>query len=224
MRGFESSMDYKMIAGVGNASSIDSVEVIWPGGNRELLKNVKPNQHIIFDYNNSVNPGTSKKKNRQIKPLLVNLPDPPFKHKENEYNEFNRERLLFHMLSGQGPGVAKGDINGDGLDDVYAGGARGQAGALLVQDSKGSFKRMEVPAFVTDSLSEDVDALFFDADNDRDLDPLCSKRGYGICQPGGRIKEQALYKSKFREFNKISQIAWIARHIPNRKLRVCIRH
>jgi hypothetical protein len=84
-----------------------------------------------------------------------------FVHKENEFNDFNRDRLIFHMLSTQGPRMAVGDVDGDGVDDIYVCGAKGQAGALFTK--KG---RVDSAVFAADRESEDVDALFFDANGD----------------------------------------------------------
>jgi hypothetical protein len=89
-----------------------------------------------------------------------------FVHRENEFNDFNRDRLIFHMLSTQGPRMAVGDVNGDGLEDVYLCGAKGQGGALYVQRVGGRFERWDEGVFAADRESEDVDALFFDANGD----------------------------------------------------------
>jgi len=93
-----------------------------------------------------------------------------FTHKENNYVDFDRDRLIFQMLSTQGPRMAKGDVNKDGLDDIYICGASGQPGALYVQTKTGSFIRTNEALLAKDSLSEDTDALFFDVDNDGDED------------------------------------------------------
>jgi hypothetical protein len=85
-------------------------------------------------------------------------------------NDFDRDRLIFHMLSTQGPRMAVGDVNGDGLEDIYICGARGQAGSLYVQTGAGRFKRSNEALFKKDAESEDTDCLFFDADGDGDKD------------------------------------------------------
>ncbi|HMQ00710.1 MAG TPA: VCBS repeat-containing protein, partial [Cyclobacteriaceae bacterium] len=100
-----------------------------------------------------------------------------FKHTENSFVDFDRDRLTYHMLSTQGPPLAVGDINGDGLEDVYVGGAKGQAGQLFIQNKNGKFAPWKSAAIEADAASEDIEAIFFDADNDGDLDLLVGSGG-----------------------------------------------
>jgi hypothetical protein len=93
-----------------------------------------------------------------------------FTHKENDFVDFDRDRLIFHMLSTQGPRIAKGDVNNDGLQDIYIGGAKDQPGALYVQHKTGTFSKTNEALLQKDAVSEDTDALFFDADGDGDQD------------------------------------------------------
>ena len=173
MRGFESTVDSRLNFGLGKTVKIDSVVVQWPDGRENNLKNIDPNQHIMVKQSEAI-----------VKPVVSHQPSAintvftqgadnygiGFTHKENAFVDFDRDRLIFHMLSTQGPRIAKGDINGDGLEDIYICGASGQAGALYEQTKGGRFKRTGEAVFQVDSLSEDTDALFFDADGDRDQD------------------------------------------------------
>ncbi len=91
-----------------------------------------------------------------------------FVHKNTEFSDFDRERLIFQMHCTDGPRIAKGDVNGDGLEDFYICGAKDQAGALYIQNQDGRFKRSNEQLFEKDKASEDTDCLFFDADGDGD--------------------------------------------------------
>lgn len=171
IRGFQSSMDYKMVVGLGKAKRIDSLKVVWPDDKVQVLKSVPANNILTLDHSNARSVDDAIKK-KETRPLLTEIKTPAFKHKEDNYLDFNRERLIFSMLSTEGPALATADLNNDGREDFFVGGAKGQPGTLFIQTANEEFKRLDIPAFVADSTSEDVDAIFFDADNDHDLDLL----------------------------------------------------
>ncbi len=169
-RGYQSSVDDRLFFGTGSSSEIDSVLVIWNDGAFQTLKNIKSNQKLalnqsdasgIFDYSRFHKSGAL------LKPVDDNI---PYRHLENRFVEFNREALIPHMLSAEGPAAAVADVNGDGKDDLFLGGAKWKAGSLLLQTPDGKFTLSKQPAFDADSTYEDVDAVFFDVDNDKDLD------------------------------------------------------
>ncbi|HWA32647.1 MAG TPA: VCBS repeat-containing protein, partial [Cyclobacteriaceae bacterium] len=188
MRGFQSSMDYKMLIGTGSAARLDSVSISWPDGKVEWMKDVKTNQVLTVNYANATQGKWITGPPQQS--LLVELADGPFTHRENEYSEFNRERLIFHMLSSQGPAFAVGDVNGDGLDDIFEGGAMGQSGSLLIQDESGKFRNNKMALFDVDSTAEDIDALFFDADGDKDLDLYVVTGGTEYANQAASLKDR----------------------------------
>ncbi len=169
-RGYESSVDYALVFGLGNTSKIDSVTVVWPDLKEQCLTRVRRDQTLTLQQSDAKEVQKRVKTSDQqyftdiSKDSLV-----PYIHKENNYTDFKREQLLPHKLSTQGPKMAKGDVNGDGLEDIYIGGAKGSAGELLIQSKKGSFKKA-ISEFESDKGSEDMGALFFDADGDNDLD------------------------------------------------------
>ncbi|MCK8491558.1 VCBS repeat-containing protein [Spirosoma sp. RP8] len=174
-RGFESSVAPELLFGIGQHDSVDSLIVIWPNQQMEIQRNVKANQTITLQQTNAKLDGKNFRYTApSISPLFADMTTNdsiPYKHKENrEYFDFVREPLMPFEISTEGPHLAVGDVNGDGLEDVYAGGAKWQAGSLLIQQSDGRFKPSVQRAFVADSTYEDVDATFFDADGDKDLD------------------------------------------------------
>ncbi len=173
VRGFESTVDSKLIFGLGKTNTIDSVVVLWTGGKQSLLRNVKPGTHITIRQSEAKASPQPSKDDSQPSTLFTSSKNNygiTFHHKENDYVDFDRDRLLFQMLSTQGPRIAKGDVNKDGLEDIYICGASGQAGVLYRQTKEGHFIQTGKDVFSKDSLSEDTDALFFDCDGDGDED------------------------------------------------------
>jgi enediyne biosynthesis protein E4 len=171
MRGFESTVDCCLNFGLGKCSVIDSVVVEWPRGKISVIKSVQPGQHIVVKQEEAVvpqieNPGGAK-------PVVIPSSENfglDFIHKENPYVDFDRDKLIFQMLSTQGPRIAKGDVNKDGREDLYICGAKNQPGVLYKQTTTGKFIKTNESLLEKDKESEDTDALFFDCDNDGDQD------------------------------------------------------
>ncbi|MET3502776.1 hypothetical protein FHW88_005431 [Mucilaginibacter sp. SG538B] len=172
-RGFESSVDTRLNFGLGKIKEIDSIVVKWPCGKQKVLKGVKPNQTITVKEVESELPGKAVRGAAGSKPVFEQSTDNhgiDFVHKENDFIDFDREKLIFQMHSADGPRIGKGDVNGDGLEDFYICGAKDQPGALYIQTRAGRFKRSNEKLFEQDKASEDTDCLFFDADGDGDQD------------------------------------------------------
>lgn len=174
IRGFESSVDPRPNIGLGQIDRVDRILVQWPDGNAELLLDIETNQTLVLEQKNGV-PLDSLKLYQpdviDISPIFTPIKNSPdFTHKENEFVDFDRDPLIYHMMSTEGPRMSKGDINGDGREDVFIGGAKDQPGALFVQSSDGSFKRTNEKLLEKDKGSEDMTSVFFDADGDGDLD------------------------------------------------------
>jgi hypothetical protein len=177
VRGFQSSVDYKQIIGVGKVSGIDSMYISWPDRTYSRFVNVPVDTVLVISEANQVllSPDTVA---RKVPPPLLSPVKSVFdKHSEDEYNDFYFERNLPEMLSREGPKAAVGDVNGDGLPDIYIGGAAGQPGQLYLQTKSGGFVRKPEKIFDDYAGFEDAAVLFFDCDNDGDLDLL-------VC-PGG---------------------------------------
>ncbi|MDN5213742.1 VCBS repeat-containing protein [Fulvivirgaceae bacterium BMA12] len=170
-RGYQSSVEPVMHFGLGHTRQIDEIEVIWFDGKVELLKNVKPNRLLTLSYTNAAEPVNSIKKPEanHFREITGEL-GIDFRHIENEFDDFEEQILLPHKLSQFGPALAVSDVNGDGLDDFYVGGARGQAGVLYFQGKDGRFSASTNAPWQIHDQSEDLDALFFDADTDGDPD------------------------------------------------------
>ncbi len=170
-RGYMSSGSQELIFGIGKATFIDSLRIIWPDLRTQILTGLKADQTITLSNNEANSP--SPEVRPEFHPLFEPLDEKKivdYRHVENEYSDFRKQFLLPHMLSTQGPRIAIGDVNNDGLEDLYFGGAKDNPGKLYIQNKEGFFELQRQACFETDKGCEDIGALFFDADGDRDPD------------------------------------------------------
>ena len=170
-RGWISSVDPRLHVGLGAAAAVDTLTVVWPNGRYQTLTNVAADQMLTLRQAEAT--GAYRYPSAPSDPLFEDATEAmalDYRHDENAFLDFNREILMPHLISTEGPALAVGDINGDGLDDVFAGGAKWQDARLLLQQPAGDFIPANEALWHADSLHEDVDAAFFDADADGDLD------------------------------------------------------
>ncbi|MEO8109050.1 MAG: VCBS repeat-containing protein [Ginsengibacter sp.] len=177
VRGFQSSVDHVLNFGIGKNKEIDSLIVVWPDDKMQKLYSIQPNKLLLL---------TVSKANLQwkydsllsTKKYFAKSSSINFKHQENDFNDFAVQPLLPGYLSRQGPCMAKADINKDGLEDIFIGGAKGIPSQIFIQNTNGDFIKTAEPDIEKDSINEDVAAIFFDADNDGDMDLYVGSGGY----------------------------------------------
>ncbi|MGY6558523.1 MAG: VCBS repeat-containing protein [Nitritalea sp.] len=191
VKGYMSSVDPRMHFGLGPITKLDSVLIYWPNGKRTRMVNVAGNQLV------QVSPQDSDSKWTDLYTLVdEGLYRPSsttlaWKHEESNFVDFDRDRLRFHMISNEGPRIAVGDLNGDGLDDLCLPGAKGQASSIWLQQEDGSFRHsqdLSVPE------AEDVQALFVDTNGDGVLDLYLASGSieHGV---GSMLYQDRLYRN-----------------------------
>lgn len=173
VRGYMSSVEQGIHFGLGSVSTITTLTVTWPDGSMQQLNDVATNQQITLnqkDANLKADFNKSDIKQALVENISSSKSKVSFLHQEADYDDYEDEILLPHRMSQLGPFIAKGDVNKDGLEDFYIGGAAKQAGGLYIQQANNTFKPTNGTIWKTDSRYEDMGAAFFDADNDGDLD------------------------------------------------------
>lgn len=178
VRGYQSTVDQVLNFGLGQVTKADSVVVIWPNDQLQKLVNVTTNQSITVKQAEATGVWKYDSTAATPAPILNVQAAPGMIHAENEFNDFTTQLLLPHYLSRQGPCIVAGDVNKDGLEDVFFGGAKGVASAIYLQAASGAFTAAQQPALTADAGSEDVAAAFFDADNDGDNDLYVGSGGF----------------------------------------------
>ena len=175
-KGFLSGSEPILHFGLGDATIIDSIILQWPEGKKEIMRSVAADQRITWSPGSGeryVNP--AKAEANKIFSVMSSIQG--WVHKENEFVDFKRERLIPYMLSFEGPCLSVGDVNGDKLEDIYAGNGSGFSGAIFLQSENGSFAIAPNPAFTNDAVFEDCGAVMEDMDSDGDKDLLVISGG-----------------------------------------------
>lgn len=182
-RGFQSSSDTRLLFGMDTLAVADSVLIVWPDQSFEVMRNVTVNQTITIQKKNAAGKFSHSGFFKPAPSLFKDITNSVvcnWKHIENDFVDFNVQYLIPHAQSTRGPKIAVADVNGDGLDDFYACGAKGQPGTLMVQQANGSFTAGNLSLFAADANCEDADAVFFDADGNGTKDLLVVSGGNQI--------------------------------------------
>ncbi|WP_461139174.1 VCBS repeat-containing protein [Spirosoma pomorum] len=188
-RGYQSSVSPRLHFGLGTDPIIDSIRVTWPTGKQQHVTNVKADQLLVVQEKDARAGG--KPARTTASPLFQEVTSPlVHKYPTSTVNDFKRQPLLVNAQSFGGPCLVKADVNGDGREDVFAGGGSGKPGALFIQQPSGQFSQLAQPAFDVDKGCEDADAVFFDANGDGFPDLYVCSGGYNDFQPEGDARLQ----------------------------------
>jgi hypothetical protein len=202
-RGFQSSVDYKLHFGLSQYKTVDTVVIRWMNDTYTVMANVATNQTLILQQakSNATNYHFAKAKSK----VFSAVTDLPFTHIENDYSDFNKERLIYHMISTEGPKLAVADVNGDGKEDFYIGGARGQSGQIFIQKGN-NFVAKSIPDFEKNKEGEDVGAEFFDADGDGDFDLYVASGTNELSSASSGLKDRLYFNDGRGNFKVSPQV------------------
>ncbi|UOE48872.1 VCBS repeat-containing protein [Mucilaginibacter sp. SMC90] len=190
-RGYQSSMSTILHFGLGKDKQVDSLRITWQSGKSQILQKVKGDKQLVLNEKDASGMGPVQK---QISPIFKEISAPiAARETDNATNDFKRQPLMVNSISFSGSILTKGDVNGDGLEDIYAGGHDGKAGMLYLQQKDGKFISKAVAAFDADKNSTDAAALFFDANGDGKPDLYVCSGGYADYKPDDVLLQDRLY-------------------------------
>lgn len=206
-KGFQSSVDPRIHFGLGNLQQVDSVVVSWPNGQVSKLSNLATDRFITL-WEDSASTSNSKNITIESQPLLIKIEKGiDFIQKENQFVDFDRDKLTYFMTSTEGPRMSSGDANQDGLIDLFIGGPKDQSGVLYLQQKNGKFIRANQEPFSSDKIAEDMSSIFFDADGDGDQDLFVASGGSEFSSNSNALSDRLYINNGKGVFKKSTSVA-----------------
>ncbi|MFT6828118.1 MAG: hypothetical protein ACJAZV_001409, partial [Roseivirga sp.] len=204
VRGFQSSMDPRPLIGLNSNANVD-IKIVWPLGEVTVLNGVSANRTVTIDYNTAMKE-SQVVMDSNVKPTFSTAASVPnYLHKENDFSDFDLDRSVFMMKSTTGPKMSLGDVNGDGIDDIYIGGSRDSEGTILLGTSKG-YNSTSQATFQKDKISEDTESVMFDADGDGDLDLYVCSGGIEYSESSSALNDRLYFNDGKGNFTLSGQL------------------
>jgi len=209
VRGFQSSMETPVHVGLHNTKA-DSMLLIWPDNSYQAIKLNQGDSYVTIAFQENLpqfNYATITTFRKNVSKKMIDISqevDLRHRHEENHFVEFNRETLIPHMLSTEGPALAVADVNHDGLEDVFIGSSKGKKSVLYIQRPSGKFEQSEQHNLENDSIFEDVDACWSDVNNDGHLDLLVASGGNEYYGPEKYLLPRVYVNDGKANFNRLN--------------------
>jgi hypothetical protein len=202
-RGYMSSMGHTLVFGLGEAVTVDDLTVTWPDLRVQTLSNINADQTITLDNEEArIEEPEPKKVYQTIFKPLKDEEIIQYRHVENDFIDFKKQSLLPFLLSTQGPFITKGDVNNDGLTDLFIGGAKDSPGSMFFQRKDNTFELQKMECFLNDQGSEDIGVLFIDVDGDKDLDLYVVSGGNEYTLTSKELKDRLYLNDGSGSFSK----------------------
>jgi len=198
VRGFQSSSTHKLHFGLGDLDRIDSIQVDWLDGKRQIERELTVNEHHIVSKKTDLPKIPKNKVDISGEYEYFN-----FTHLENTFRDYERETLIPEKLSTEGPALVKADFNADGIADLFIGGAKYQSPALFFGKGNGKFKEDKKSILRKDILYEDVDAVAFDLESDGDLDLYVMSGGNELVEGNPNLEDRIYVNDGKGQFERL---------------------
>ncbi|MFL5606699.1 MAG: VCBS repeat-containing protein, partial [Gemmatimonadaceae bacterium] len=200
-RGFMSTVDDRLHFGLGRAMRVDSLEVVWPDGRRQVLTGLGVDRLLVVRQVEAT--AVQVLRSEGPAPLIQRSAGPAYVQRINALVDYGVQPLLPYMISRHGPALAVADVNGDGLDDVFVGGGNGVPGKLFVQRKDGTFtESVQGQPWAADTAYDDWGALFFDANGDGRADLYVASGGYQLAPSSPKLQDRLYINQGQRRFTR----------------------
>lgn len=202
-RGYQSSVSYNVHFGLNSTEQIDSLKIVWAEGKTQKITNVKANQHLKLEYTEAKSSEVTERLNEsRFEDINSSELGITYKHHSETFDDYSLQLLLPQKQSTIDNALTIADVNNDGLDDIFIGNTQGFAAELYIQKESGTFQETNESLFERDKQYNDNNALFFDVDNDNDLDLYIASGNYVLNENSGLLQDRLYINDGNGNFSK----------------------